>query len=51
MVDLIDVCDGADVYTDTDTGYTNAEGYNHVYDDEGNEIGREACDFPDDDDE
>ncbi len=30
VTDLIDVCDGVDVYDDDETGYTNADGYTRV---------------------
>ncbi len=48
VADLINICDGADVYNDDETGYTNTEGYNRVYDDDGDES-HVACDFPDED--
>ena len=48
VADLINICDGTDVYNDDETGYTNTEGYNRVYDDDGDES-HVTCDFPDED--
>ncbi len=44
--DLISVCDGADVYNDYEAGTTVAEGYDNIYDDNGNVSGRKECNFP-----
>jgi len=43
---LIDVCDGADVYNDDESGNTNADGWNRVFDNNGQEVGRSECSFP-----
>ena len=44
--DLTGVCDGADGHNNEETGMIVAEGYNRIYDSEGNEIGRTECNFP-----
>ncbi len=44
--DLIGMCDGADGYNNEETGMTVAEGYNRMYDSEGNGTGRTDCNFP-----
>ncbi|MXW82756.1 MAG: hypothetical protein F4246_05365 [Rhodothermaceae bacterium] len=44
--DLTGVCDGADGHNNEETGMIVAEGYNRIYDSEGNVIGRTECNFP-----